>query len=362
MKNSIINYLPLILIILFGCKGEDVNGPDVPIRTPDWVPKSITQPVPSWGSTNRLVLPVDVNQIVFGPGGGIGGFGAHMGGHPEGLDHVWIEVILGIPIKSWANGTVTRIEDMQGEYFITIEYDGGLIGKHMEVKTCLVSVGQRVNAGDPVCYGLSYGPMQSAEFMLFDKNRNDGVTSGGWGSNVSPFDYLRDDIKSALIQRFTNEVIPFYLSGRDAGNNRRIEPYLTNPVLFHKNHKRTIAGEWLLKSHWEVGGFPDILVFQDVSNQYITTKTILAADDAQNGGNVFDGTWSADTTTHKFTFLSKGVNYYGIYELNETGVRATLKIEYSTVAYPAVFTSNAATYFERTNLARRLDAEQLGVY
>jgi hypothetical protein len=253
---------------------------------------------------------------------------------------------------------------MQGEYFITIEYEGGLIGKHMEVKTSLVSVGQHVNAGDPVCYGMTSGSLQSAEFMLYDKNRNDGVYgSSAWGSNVSPFDYLRADIKTALELRFTNEVInQYYLTGKDAGNNRRIEPYLTNPVLFHKNHKKTISGEWLLKSKWNIGGFPDILILLDVSNQYITEKRILAADDAQNGGSVFDGTWSADTTAHKFTFTSMGMTYFGLYELNETGTRATLKIEYQTGSYPVSFTSNAALYIERANLARRPDAEQLGVY
>jgi hypothetical protein len=363
MKNIALKYLPFLLLTFIGCSGDDITDSDDPIRTPDWVPNSITQPVPSWGSSNRLQLPVELNQIVLGPEAGIGGFGAHAGGHPEGLDHVWIEIMAGIPIRSWANGTVARIEDMTGEYFITIEYDGGLIGKHMEVKTPLVSIGQHVNAGDPVCYGLTFGALQSAEFMLIDKNRNDGVTAGGYGANVSPFDYLRNDIKAALEQKYSNEVItPYFLTGRDAGNNRRLEPYLTNPVLFHKNYKRTIAGEWILNSRWGQGGAFDILVLLDVVNPYINEKRILAADDNTQFDNYIDGTWSADTTARRFTFDWKGINYFGIYELNETGARATLKIEYRTGSYPAVFTNNASLYIERTNLPRRVDAENLGVY
>lgn len=301
---------------------------------------------------------------MLGPLAGIGAFGAHIGGHPEGLDHIWLEVAGGIPIRSWARGTVTKIEDMQGEYHITIEYEGGLSGRHMEVKTCLVSVGQTVNAGDPVCYGLTFGNMQSAEFQLMDSNRNDGVTDGNNRAYVSPFDYLRSDIKASLESAYRSIVIQPYLSqGLRAGNNNPFEPYLTNPVLFHKKYKRTLAGEWILSgSHWGTGGFPDILVFQDVNNEYYTGKRVVAADDSGEGQLVFDGTWSADSTLHRFSIISNGTTYYGIYEIDESGARATLKIEYSTTAYPQNFSAVHGVYKERDNLPRRFDAEKLGVY
>jgi hypothetical protein len=360
--------LLLVLIIYNSCKDNGPTSPSPgPVRTPDWIPNQITQPVPSWGSTNRLILPVGVNQIVLGPGAGIGGFGAHEGGHPEGLDHVWLEVKPGIPIRSWAGGKVTKIENTGSEYFITIEYDGGLVGKHMEVKTCLVSVGQHVNAGDPVCYGLGNGIFQSAEFMLTDFNRNDGVTLGGpdgaTGSYVSPFDYLRSDLKDSLEQKYIREVINPYLSkGLDAGNNLRVEPYLTNRVLFHKLYKGTIAGEWIKNSKWGQGPYHDVLVFQDVNNPYFTGKKIIAADNFTDFNNYIDGPWTADTSVHHVTFTTQGTTYYGLYELNESGSRATLKIEYRTDTYPNNFSSNAAVYIERSNLPKAVDAQQLGVY
>jgi hypothetical protein len=286
-----------------------------------------------------------------------------MGAHLEGLDHVWLLLENGIPIRSWADGRVTKIEDMGGgEFFITIAYDGGLSGKHMEVKTPLVSVGQQVKAGDPVAYGLIEGSAQSAEFMLNDKNRNDGSTADNDGSYVSPFDYLRADIRDSLELIYREKVIQPYLSvGRDAGNNRRAEPYLTNQVLIHRQHKGTIAGEWLLRSKWAPGGHPDIITLLDSDNEFYKGKRIVAADDVSEGQLTFDGTWSADTVAHTFTFTNGSAVYYGLYELNEISERASLKIEYRIGSLPASFSPAAGQYIERGPYPRRIDADALGV-
>ncbi len=56
-----------------------------------------------------------------------------------------------------------------------------------------------------------------------------------------------------------------------------------------------------------------------------------------------------------------GERYFGIFEIDESDQRATLKIEYQVGSYPETFSSNALTYIERTNLSRRGDASQLGV-
>ncbi|PKL81782.1 MAG: hypothetical protein CVV24_13465, partial [Ignavibacteriae bacterium HGW-Ignavibacteriae-3] len=122
-KKNLLSIL-FLLSFLTGCKKEGPVEP-VPIRTPDWVYGAVTQPVPSWGSSTRLQFPAEIGQIVFGAGAGIGAFGSHQGGHPEGLNHVWIYIATANPLKSWADGKVTKIEDMGGEYFITIEYNGG---------------------------------------------------------------------------------------------------------------------------------------------------------------------------------------------------------------------------------------------
>ncbi len=369
MRRKITFLIIFIVFISFvGCKKSNPTEAEIdistqPIKNPGWIENSITQPVPSWGSQTRLVLPAQIEQIVMGNAAGIGGFGSHQGGHIEGLDHVWLEIQTGIPVRSWSSGIVTKIENMGSELFITIQFEGGLTGKHMEVASSLVSVGQHINAGDPVCYGISNGSWQSAEFMLNDANRNDGELAGAIGSYVSPFDYLKDDIKQELENSYFNKVIePFLLKGLDSGNNKRIEPYLTNRVLFHKLFKNTPAGEWLLDSHWGPGGYPDILILFDVNNNYFKGKKIIAADDSGEGQYILDGNWSADSLNHHIIFSSGSLIYYGLYQIDESTGRAKLKIEYNTSSFPVNFSPSAAVYIERTNLPRRVDASDLGVY
>jgi hypothetical protein len=132
--------------------------------------------VPSWGSQVRLGLPVPLSSIILGLGAGFGAFGAHEGGHVEGLNHIWILTIAGTTVRSWAAGKVTKIEDMGDrgigngvhEWFITIDYGQGLVGKYLDVDTPLVKVGDTVREGDAIARA------PSAEFMLIDSNRTDG--------------------------------------------------------------------------------------------------------------------------------------------------------------------------------------------
>ncbi len=371
MHMNFIKLLIVVVLVVFfgGCKSDNSTDSDGwnsnrPVQTPEWVEGAITQPVPSWGSRTRLILPVALDRIGFDPASGIGAFGSHQGGHPEGLDHVWMEVTGTDPIRSWAAGTVTKIENMGGgEYFITIEYDGGLTGKHMEVRQSLVTVGQHVNAGDPICYGLSMAYFQSAEFMLIDRNRNDGETAGSSGSYVSPFDYLRDDIRAQVESVYVRKVMNLYFGqGKDVGNNKRIEPYLTNRMFFHPLNRNTLVGEWLLNRKWGIGNYPDILTFLRADNPYMSGGRVVAGEDATMGRLNFDGPWDADTLLHHVTFEYLGSPYFGLYSIDESGSRALLKLEYRTDVYPTSFTDSAVTYIERAPLPRRVDAEGLGVY
>ena len=52
---------------------------------------------------------------------------------------------------------------------------------------------------------------------------------------------------------------------------------------------------------------------------------------------------------------------FGIFEVDETGERALLRIEFDEYRYPEGFTEEALVYTERTNLGRRWDAVELGV-
>ena len=356
--------------LLAACgSGSSIDGP-VATRPVAWVENAWTQPVPPWGSPVRLNLPVPLSSIVLGSAGGLGAYGAHEGGHVEGLNHVWIPTITGTVVRSWAAGTVTKIEDMgdvgsgHHEFFITIDYGQGLVGKHMDVFVPLVKVGDVVKEGDPVAQGTS------AETMLTDMNRTDGERTGGTtGSMVSPFDYLREDVKAALIARHIAEAVePFFRKGAEAGNGRPWEPFLTNKMLFHADHRGTIAGEWVLSNKgWRVVDplYYDIMTIFDVTNAYGHFQRIEAGDhDWSMPGNKNHtvGTWQAGDAPGRVIFtLDTRQTYYGLFAVDESSGRAKLTIEWKTGTYPAALSSSAAVYVERAPIYVYGDAQQLGI-
>lgn len=330
-----------------------------------WVKDSIVQPLPNGASTARLVLPVPIDKITIKK---IGAFGAHLGGHPEGLDHEWIEIKNDIPIGSWGDGEVTKVyENRPGESRVVINFGDGLVGEYMEMKTPLVKVGDKVTAGQAIGYGIpAYNNpgYQSGEFVLGDNNRRDGIKSWvvQYGSAVSPFDYLKDDAKQQLVSEFTKQVIEPYISkGQSIETFGPWEPYLTNPLLIHKQNKGTIAGEWYLKSRqWAKDDSPDMLILLKANTKYYDKNRLVANDDEEER---FVGTWEVDYSNKTFVFNTNVYGlFYGIFELDESGPRATLKIEYKTGSYPSGFSDKALVYIERDAVQRRDDARSLGVW
>ena len=97
------------LLVVAGCESGGAVDAPIDARPVEWVENVWTQPVPSWGSPVRLNLPVPLASIVLGPSGGLGAFGAHEGGHVEGLNHIWIPIIPGTVVRSWAAGKVAKI-------------------------------------------------------------------------------------------------------------------------------------------------------------------------------------------------------------------------------------------------------------
>jgi murein DD-endopeptidase MepM/ murein hydrolase activator NlpD len=187
----------------------------VPAR-PDPEFDNFTWTLPTGASPLRLSLPAEIEDIFYSEKTGVGGFGLHAGGHIEGLDHVWIELKPGTPVRSWADGVVedVRLSGMvdQGEYHITINYGQNLIGIHMEIETPYVKKGDRVKRGQEVGLGMSFDPEQSsAELALADLGRTDGVKYyGGKGVFVSPYDYLEDSEKKKLVEAYQKYVIEPY--------------------------------------------------------------------------------------------------------------------------------------------------------
>lgn len=373
------NRLAPTLLLLLGaaaCDGSKISGNNatpVPTRSVSWTPDAWTQPVPSWGSPVRLNLPVALGDILMGSAGGLGAYGAHLGGHVEGLDHVWIPTRLGIPVRSWAAGTVTKIEDMglrgtpdgRHEYFVTIDYGQGLIGKHLDVDVPLVKTGDKVKEGDPV--GTMTG---SAEFMLIDDNRTDGERTGAaTGAYVSPFDYLRDDVKAALVARHIAEAVnPFFARGVGAGTGQPWEPLLTNRLFFHGDYRGTFIGEWILSNRsWKAPDpvYFDVMVLFDVTNAYGHFQRVELGDhdwSAVGSKRVASGTWSTpDGAGTLIVTTNQGSPWYARYRVDETTGRAKLTIEWQRGSYPAAITSNAAIYLERAPIYLSGDASALGL-
>jgi hypothetical protein len=302
---------------------------------------------------------------VLGPAGGLGFFGAHEGGHVEGLDHIWVPTVANTVVNSWAAGTVTNIQQIDGSYYIDIDYGQGLIGKHQVATRPLVVVGQHVNEGDPVAISVT------AEFNLVDNNRTDGVRTGGtYGVNVSPFDYLKPDVQAALIARHVNEVVnPYFAAGSEAGNSRPWEPLLTNKLLFHTDHRGTFQGEWICTNKgWSVADplYYDVMTIHDVTNSYGHFMHIDLED--YNGAlagtkGLTDGSWVPGDSAGKFivTMRYSNTKYYALYSVDESGPRAKLTIEWKVGSYPATISANAAVYVERSNVYLGLDAQQLGL-
>lgn len=404
MSNAYSLLAVILLVLTSGCTGSDTGSSDVlttepsrpayalpkvtlpPITTkppaiparPDPQTDNITWTLPTGASPLRLSLPAEIDDIFYSEKTGVGGFGLHAGGHPEGLDHVWIELKRGVPAKSWADGVVTDIQLSgmvgEGEYHITIDYGQNLVGIHMEIETPYVKKGDRVKRGQEVGMGMSFDPeVSSAELSLIDRGRTDGVRVGGreGGVYVSPYDYLEDSEKKKLVEAYKKYVLgPYEKSGRTEGLFNIFEPYqpyLTNRLFLHKGNEGKLSGEWYLLSKWEPKYPNDILTFIEVEEPYYETNVVLAQDDEDEGGGKADwkirrGNFEVDYEKGQLKMYDEyGKVYYGIFEIDESEDRAKLKIEYQEGSYPTAFSSKALTYIERSDLPRREDALNLGL-
>jgi len=342
---------------------------------PDPETDNFTCTLPTGASPLRLSLPADIEDIFYSEKTGVGGFGLHSGGHIEGLDHVWIELRPGTPVRSWADGVVEDVRlsgDVDaGEYHITINYGQNLIGIHMEIETPYVKKGDQVKRGQEVGTGMSYDPEQaSAELSLIDLGRTDGVRAWNKGVYVSPYDYLEGSDKKRLVEAYKKYVIePYQEKGSREGlfdKFRPYQPYLTNKLFLHEGNKGKLSGAWYcLSSKWEQGYPNDILTFIEADNPYYKGNVVLAADDRDEGRRPdwsIEGTFEVDYEKGQVKIINyDGTVYYGIFEIDEGEERAKLKIEYQKGSYPAGFSSNALIYIERSDNSRRGDASNLGV-
>lgn len=403
MESSRFFLVAILLLLAAGCVGSDdtelstvpqetskpaitlpqitlpsiiTKSPYVPAR-PDPETDNITWTLPTGASPLRLSLPADIDDIFYSEKTGVGGFGLHAGGHPEGLDHVWIELRRGVAARSWADGVVTDIQlsgDIEeGEYHITIDYGENLVGIHMEIETPYVKVGDRIKRGQEVGMGMSYDPeVSSAELSLIDFGRTDGVKYDPrrGGVYVSPYDYLEDSEKKKLVDAYKKYVLdPYENTGQTEGLFNMFEPYqpyLTNRLFLHEGREGRLSGEWYFTGKWEPAYPNDIITFIEAEEPYYETNIVLAQDDEDDGKvpdyDIRRGTFEADYESGRLKITEEhGRVYYGIFEIDESENRAKLKIEYQEGSYPTAFSSKALTYIERADVPRREDALKLGM-
>jgi len=351
---------------------EEDSGPLPEPYMGDPATDNITSLLPPDASPLRLSLPASIDDIFCNLEAGTGGSGLHAGGHKEGLDHVWIEIKEGIPVRSWADGTVKSIDFVgdpdHGEYFIEIDYGYNLTGEHMEVSETLVEVGDSVERGQPVGYGMTFFEgLQSAELSLIDHGKRDGV----WADNgvyVSPYDYLEDSEKQALVVAYKTWFIERYEQEQPTSwLFQSYQPYLTNELFLHNDNEGKLTGEWYLVSdNWTFGYPNDMLAIQEVKNSYYTGNIILGVDDDyvnERASWCIHGTFTVNYELDRIKIENEDFQvYYGIFKIDESEPRARLRIQYSKDGYPTEFTDEVLEYVERWNYSRRHDAELLGVY
>jgi hypothetical protein len=252
---------------------------------------------------------------------------------------------------------------------ITIDYGGGLQGKHMSVQQAYVTVGQKVNAGDVIALGIP-GTLNN-EFQVMDENRGDGILTDVTGySYVSPFDYLQPSQQAELLALYQAQVVtPVFTLGQSVTAGNPWEPFLTNRTLIHHQNRGTLVGEWVLGNRsWSTPdpAYFDLLTIQAVTNAYGQFSVFNATDynlTSPASKGIMNGTFSLPAAGQvTFTYAgTSGPGWYGLYRVDESGSRATLTLEWSPQGFPAAISPNAAVYYERAPVYVERDAQLLGV-
>jgi hypothetical protein len=360
---------------LFKNGGEEIGAkPCTTKSAPDLTTDGITWTLPDCASDIRLIFPYSMDEVFHNLDTGLTGYGVHAGQHIEGLDHVWIDLRNGTPIRSWANGTVIKVEVsgdiQQGEIQITIDYGHNLYGIHMEVRTPMVKVGDKVTAGQIVGVGFDSGnknngdSVTSGEFALVDLNREDGVLDFfDHPSTVSPYDYLKEPDKTNLIAAYKMNYLEPYLAGKTVSSAfRPFQPYLTNQLMLHTDdNKGKLTGEWYGIKTDPNGDRRDCLTFIEADNSFYKGNLVFSRNDnLRNPYFGIQGTFEVDYAKNQIRitgnnpFSNQGIissteSYYGIFIIDESGSRPTLKIEYQENSYPKDFSINAVNYILRDN-------------
>lgn len=386
---AVLFILTIITLTAFGC--ERPQTPTAPKITPPpqaereerlpWVENSLTQPLPANASKTRLSLPAKIEDLM-PDNAPITGFGAHIGQHVEGMDHVWVAVKKGLPAQSLADGKVMFIEKIGNpeervEYMIYLDYGDGLACSYAEITKPLVQEGQTVKHLDPIGETSEFHNFEANEVEIYcaDANRHDGITptAGGnlQGTAVSPFDYLNETDKALLEETYQEKVINSYLAGKNYGESWfPSDPYLTNQTMIHQENK--IVGEWfLINKKWNDLDL-SLIIFLESNSKYYEENAVLMRVENANlyASKYIDGTYEVtyEGNRAKIVFYDQKSRqtYYALAEITESAgrdttgeSRAQMKFEWGQSPIND-FSDQALLYQERGIYNPRHDAWKLG--
>ncbi|KKL79285.1 hypothetical protein LCGC14_2016350 [marine sediment metagenome] len=142
------------------------------------------------------------------------------------------------------------------------------------------------------------------------------------------------------------------------------EPYLTND--YDPYEKGKITGAWYSLQDWKVGYPNDVITFIEADNLYVKGNKVMTIEDqteAEKHEWSVNGTFEIDYAKKQIVMVDKDYKekIYGIFEIDDSGERAKLKIEYQKGSFPSGFSSKALNYIQRSNKGRRIDGYELGV-
>jgi len=316
----------------------------------------------------NISLPIDIDDLSREPhDGAIGPWGYHGGNHPEGIDHTGFIFVNKSPIYAPDDGVVAEIEYRESDDIkVTIFHNHSLMSWFDHLSEVLVSENDFVYKGDIIGYCRYYEGMNRylIDWGLVDFNNDSGPLftryedSGKLGSFVPPFDYLNPGERKLVEDFFNETMLQPFLNGEFVPGMTKAEHSLINPVFPKRDSPDDIAGVWVYSDYWQSGGYPEILTFMHKNTKYF--GEVFFAVYADFKPPVFFNSWDAEyeintsVTPHriKLTFISYGPEerepLYGIYEIDTSGDRPILKIEFSNETYPSSFSENAATYFLRS--------------
>jgi len=345
-----------------------------PERAQEEIPWFFTDP--RLNRTANLSLPINIEDLADDPSlGPIGPWGVHGGNHPEGFDHTSFIFTKKAPIYAPDYGIVVEIEERHKDDIKLIIFHNYTIATWWDhFGEVLVSVNDTVEKGEIIGYARYYEEREVylIDWGVVDFNNDTGTLFTRYreyknGSMVPPFDYISKAERDAIYQKFNETMLQPFLRGEFVPFMTKAEHNLVNPIFPERMSEDDIAGVWVYNGYWEPNGYPEILTFIHRNTKYFGEVFHAVYADFLNIWyfDTWDATYEVDTnvTPHRIKIIfdyggPNGVRVLcGIYEIDTSGDRLKLRIEFRNDTYPTSFTENAAIYLMRTRDSPLSDAK-----